>query len=188
MAAAILKLQPLVMDFDTVGVSTSTTPPDRSRRVSASTRRSFAISTTSPIIRSFDHVFANGSRRLRDSSTSFGSTVARSGKATSTGSCNGFRSSRDLRTWHRASRTTGNTDTDTRDHVISGRLDAPANGLTFYDAWAYCGAAGGRLPTGDEWIAAAVGPEGRRYPWGDDFTSAPWPYLDPASQRDAAVR
>lgn len=66
-----------------------------------------------------------------------------------------------------------------REHKISGQLTAPANGVTFYDAYAYCRAAGGRLPYGDEWTAAATGAAGRLYPWGDDFDSAPWPYLDP---------
>jgi len=40
-------------------------------------------------------------------------------------------------------------------------------GLSFVDADAYCRAHGERLPTEDEWIAAAAGPDARRYPWGD---------------------
>lgn len=64
-------------------------------------------------------------------------------------------------------------------HAISGRLDASASGVTWFDAYAYCRAAGGRLPTTDEWIAAASGPAQRLYPWGDNFNPAPWPYLDP---------
>ncbi len=35
------------------------------------------------------------------------------------------------------------------------------------EAAAYCASRGGRLPTEDEWIAAAAGPLARRYPWGD---------------------
>ena len=66
-----------------------------------------------------------------------------------------------------------------RDHAVSGRLDGPANGLTWYDAYAYCRAAGGRLPRPDEWLAAAVGGEGRLYPWGLSFDRTPPPYLDP---------
>ena len=62
---------------------------------------------------------------------------------------------------------------------MSGRLDAPANGVTWYDAWVYCEAAGGRLPRADEWIAAATGMEQRLYPWGNDFLADGWPYLDP---------
>ena len=73
-----------------------------------------------------------------------------------------------------------------RDHKISGRLDAPANGVSYYDAYAYCQASGGRLPTRSEWIAIASGSEGRLYPWGNSFNSEGWPYLDPrlnAAQR-----
>jgi len=70
-------------------------------------------------------------------------------------------------------------DSDTRRHRISGRLNAPASGVSYYDAHAYCRAAGGRLPTAGEWHALAAGQEGRLYPWGDAFDDGPWPYLDP---------
>jgi formylglycine-generating enzyme required for sulfatase activity len=40
-------------------------------------------------------------------------------------------------------------------------------GVTRDEAEAYCRARGGRLPTDDEWTAAAAGSAGRRYPWGD---------------------
>jgi sulfatase modifying factor 1 len=40
-------------------------------------------------------------------------------------------------------------------------------GLSFAEAAAYCEARGKRLPTEDEWIAAAAGSSARRYPWGD---------------------
>lgn len=42
-----------------------------------------------------------------------------------------------------------------------------ASALTRDEAAAYCRSRGGRLPTEDEWIAAAAGPSARRYPWGD---------------------
>jgi formylglycine-generating enzyme required for sulfatase activity len=42
-----------------------------------------------------------------------------------------------------------------------------ASGLSRAEAAAYCAARGGRLPTDDEWLAAAAGERGRRYPWGD---------------------
>ena len=64
-------------------------------------------------------------------------------------------------------------------HRISGRLDAPVSGVTFYDAHAYCTAAGGRLPTADEWHAIAAGQNNRLYPWGNEFSDRSWPYLDP---------
>jgi formylglycine-generating enzyme required for sulfatase activity len=40
-------------------------------------------------------------------------------------------------------------------------------GLSLADAVTYCEARGKRLPTEDEWLAAAAGPSARRYPWGD---------------------
>ena len=68
---------------------------------------------------------------------------------------------------------------NSKDHRISGRPEAPANGVSYYDAYAYCKAAGGRLPFGGEWIAAAAGEEQRLYPWGNDFDASGWPYIDP---------
>jgi sulfatase modifying factor 1 len=40
-------------------------------------------------------------------------------------------------------------------------------GLSVADGEAYCRARRKRLPTEDEWLAAAAGPAARRYPWGD---------------------
>ncbi|MCL2725825.1 MAG: formylglycine-generating enzyme family protein, partial [Polyangiaceae bacterium] len=53
---------------------------------------------------------------------------------------------------------------DVFDHVDSARA---ASNVTRDEARSFCIAKGGRLPTEDEWIAAAAGDRPRRYPWGD---------------------
>ncbi|MGH8930493.1 MAG: formylglycine-generating enzyme family protein [Egibacteraceae bacterium] len=56
-----------------------------------------------------------------------------------------------------------------------GLADHPVTDVTFADAQVFCVWASGelgvraRLPTGDEWEAAARGMDGRAWPWGDVF-------------------
>jgi len=43
----------------------------------------------------------------------------------------------------------------------------PVRNISPAEAGAFCAFAGGRLPTSDEWVFAAAGSVGRRYPWGN---------------------
>lgn len=49
---------------------------------------------------------------------------------------------------------------------LSSEPGVPLTGATLEQAARFCAFESGRLPTSEEWIFAAAGPEGRRYPWG----------------------
>ena len=67
----------------------------------------------------------------------------------------------------------------TSKHKILGQLNSPVSGVSFFDAFAYCQASGGRLPSADEFEAISTGRGQRLYPWGNKITNEGWHYYDP---------
>jgi formylglycine-generating enzyme required for sulfatase activity len=48
----------------------------------------------------------------------------------------------------------------------SGEPGQPVTGVTAFEAARFCAFAGGALPSSAQWLFAAAGAEGRRFPWG----------------------
>jgi len=62
----------------------------------------------------------------------------------------------------------------TRENPAFGQSGLPVGAVTLFDAIAYCHAAGGRLPSDDEWEAVGSGTNGRVFAWGNTPTAEPW--------------
>ena len=69
----------------------------------------------------------------------------------------------------------------------SSQAEQPRNCVTWHDAWTFCEAQGGRLPSEVEWEWAARGPESWDYPWGDTFDGSRAVYGGNSNDRSVAV-
>lgn len=64
----------------------------------------------------------------------------------------------------------------------------PIQGVSWYDAKAYCEAHGKSLPTEAQWEKAARGPDGKLYPWGDEPATCERAILRDESGRSCGLK
>ena len=66
--------------------------------------------------------------------------------------------------------------------------DMPIQGVSWFDAKAYCEAQGKRLPTEAQWEKAARGPDGLLHPWGDEQATCEHAIIKDARGRSCGLK